>query len=54
MSVIAWAAWTLPATGAGRGHCDPRGTRLGDAMAALTEWAIRRTTNVSDWYPVRV
>jgi hypothetical protein len=32
---------TLPATGAGRSEL--RGTRLGAAMDALTEWAIRRT-----------
>ena len=25
-----------------------RGTRLGDAKAALTEWAIRRTSQASD------
>jgi hypothetical protein len=30
-----------------------RGTRLGAAKGALTEWAIRRTINPSGWYPSR-
>ena len=38
---------TLPITGAGRRPAGLRGTRLGAAKDALTEWAIRRTSKAS-------
>ena len=39
---------TLPITGAGRRPEGRRGTRLGAAKGALTEWAIRRTEKASE------